>query len=114
MRISDWSSDVCSSDLLTQSPLRPPATIAPASCLAAVVSPRRRHRAPPPQADADAAARASPPRTADAHPHNAACPLQADRQSVVRGKRLSVRVDLGGRRIIKKKKQIDVIMMQQQ
>src|SRR3546814_13448007 len=32
-----------------------------------------------------------------------ACPGTADRKSVVSGKRVSVRVDLGGRRIIKKK-----------
>src|SRR3546814_17653674 len=31
-------------------------------------------------------------------------PLTLDRKSVVEGKRVSVRVDLGGRRIIKKKK----------
>src|SRR3546814_14401514 len=37
------------------------------------------------------------------------CPLDnscGDRKSVVSGKRVSVRVDLGGRRIIKKKKRI--------
>src|SRR3546814_15497653 len=35
----------------------------------------------------------------------------ADRQSVVSGKRVSVRVDLGGRRIIKKKKSTQAYMM---
>src|SRR3546814_11840226 len=41
-------------------------------------------------------------------PHKRATRLrrQADRKSVVEGKSVSVRVDLGGRRIIKKKKQI--------
>src|SRR3546814_15879325 len=33
--------------------------------------------------------------------------LRIDRQSVVEGKSVSVRVDLGGRRIIKKKKEIN-------
>src|SRR3546814_12597193 len=42
------------------------------------------------------------PRTADAA--RLAAPLcAADRKSVVEGKRVSVRLDLGGRRIIKKK-----------
>src|SRR3546814_21155280 len=68
MRISDWSSDVCSSDLPTRrdQPSRP-----------------ARGRAGRP---------APTPRRA------------ADRKSVVEGKSVSVRVDLGGRRIIKKKK----------
>src|SRR3546814_15419845 len=32
------------------------------------------------------------------------CPARQDRTSVVEGKRVSVRVDLGGRRIVEKKK----------
>src|SRR3546814_19963524 len=38
--------------------------------------------------------------------------LTADRKSVVEGKSVSVRVDLGGRRIIKKKKQIHITEQQ--
>src|SRR3546814_20310472 len=69
MRISDWSSDVCSSDL----PF--------------FVGPVRRVRG--------------------ALPHPTCQPAvgwcAGDRKSVVEGKSVSVRVDLGGRRIIKKK-----------
>src|SRR3546814_19747121 len=77
MRISDWSSDVCSSDLFDgvmhfewleeNTPLR-----------------RNRHGIHEPAARGKRARR--------------------DRKSVVWGKSVSVRVDLGGRRIIKKKK----------
>src|SRR3546814_11286669 len=38
------------------------------------------------------------------------CPRAEDRKSVVEGKSVSVRVDLGGRRIIKKKKQQKTII----
>src|SRR3546814_16365844 len=67
MRISDWSSDVCSSDL-TDGPngLKRPAWAS----------------------------------NADNWWH----PSPEDRKSVVQGKSGSVRVDLGGRRIIKKKR----------
>src|SRR3546814_19868455 len=89
MRISDWSSDVCSSDL--------PGL-------------RLRHR--PRAADADAgsgaAARGDRRGAADgailpalAPQRRGRCALPADRKSVVSGKSVSVRVDLGGRRIIK-------------
>src|SRR3546814_14588769 len=37
--------------------------------------------------------------------------LGADRKSVVKGKSVSVRVDLGGGRIIKKKKKTDILSM---
>src|SRR3546814_18392799 len=74
MRISDWSSDVCSSDLLQGA---------------------GGARA----ADASAAF----DRRALAH---ARADRRGDRKSVVLGKRVSVRVDRGGRRIIKKKKNI--------
>src|SRR3546814_14578348 len=68
MRISDWSSDVCSSDL---------------------------------HLDVDRQFHAGHHQSA-AHRHLGTLP--ADRKSVVLGKSVSVRVDLGGRRIIKKKK----------
>src|SRR3546814_14496285 len=73
MRISDWSSDVCSSDLQSKGlALRPQVTTASviACCCAGSFA-------------------ATKPR---------------DRKSVVEGQSVSVRVDLGGRRIIKKKK----------
>src|SRR3546814_20145057 len=84
MRISDWSSDVCSSDL------------APV------------HGESSPQGPADTAQSAvrihaaqRPHVTFATGNHTVAC---TDRKSVVEGKSVSVRVDLGGRRIIKKKK----------
>src|SRR3546814_17248748 len=84
MRISDWSSDVCSSDLeQVQAGLR--LHPLPHCCLvqAAIgLTPRGPHRR--------ALARVE------------RAPL-ADRKSVVSGKRVSGRVDLGGRRIITKK-----------
>src|SRR3546814_15349953 len=94
MRISDWSSDVCSSDLHR---------LCRIGRWAVIADPRRQrrsggdrhpidHRAAPAEADhADLA-------VALAHAE------RPDRKSVVAGKSVSVRVDLGGRRIIKKTK----------
>src|SRR3546814_15986599 len=84
MRISDWSSDVCSSDLRTTvedlktGPKAPHSTTMTAAEEAMIVAFRR----------------------------HTLLPLDdcLDRKSVVWGKSVSVRVDLGGRRIIKKKK----------
>src|SRR3546814_19641766 len=88
MRISDWSSDVCSSDLpmpttMKRSPARwwiwarsTPAPSSAGSC--------------PPMC----------PRIRS--PRSRTWPR--DRKSVVWGKSVSVRVDIGGRRILKKKK----------
>src|SRR3546814_12908905 len=90
MRISDWSSDVCSSDLIVGAgavslpsvyavdavdPIAVPARTAPSVAPASA-------RAPP---------TAAPP----------ASIVTPDRKSVVEGKSVSVRVDLGVRRIIK-------------
>src|SRR3546814_16339671 len=82
MRISEWSSDVCSSDLarLEELPGRRLTIIRRRT--GANARNRPRHFPPP-----SARRRRSP----------------ADRQRVVSGKSVSVRVDLGGRRIIKKK-----------
>src|SRR3546814_8622758 len=71
MRISDWSSDVCSSDLI-----------------------RTAHRAIPPRRAQHLLRQGRARHRRRAH---------QDRKSVVKGKSVSVRVDLGGRRIIKKK-----------
>src|SRR3546814_20448415 len=109
MRISDWSSDVCSSDLdgLPRLGARRPAP-----------GGGRNERAAAPDGG-DAAFRPVQPwppdlRRAEARRHRAAVrpavrpPRRrrglSDRKSVVSGKSVSVRVDLGGRRIIKNKK----------
>src|SRR3546814_15157786 len=97
MRISDWSSDVCSSDLLI-----------------ATRDVRDLHRVV--VHDVGEVIGGEPvrledhevvegrvldlDRTAEQIVHD----RRADRKSVVEGKSVSVRVDLGGRRIIKKKK----------
>src|SRR3546814_18003094 len=114
MRISDWSSDVCSSDLL----LAPDLAVAEAGQADGL----RRRKQPDP-ADTHCSGRRagcirasrgcgsdypdnSEVRRPQAHdPHR---PTEAadgaDRKSVGSGKRVSVRVVTGGRRFIKKKK----------
>src|SRR3546814_16955248 len=96
MRISDWSSDVCSSDL----PAAAGRAAAPAG--SARSRPRRtgaRRRPPRP------AAGYGPARGRDsADPPSPRPPgRRTDRKSVVSGKSVSVRVDLVGRRVIKTK-----------
>src|SRR3546814_20257571 len=107
MRISDWSSDVCSSDL------RPAGRTSAGSGFPKNRSPRSVACAahdsygqgivtwpgwpPPPPGEPPAL----PARWLQA-PLPIAPPT--DRKGVVSGKGVSVRVDLGGRRIIKKKK----------
>src|SRR3546814_19680515 len=104
MRISDWSSDVCSSDLpnvaywnlfcLAQAllPLIGDQEVAVAALQSyKTVFPeayeaRMRAKLGLPEAAADDRAL-----------------IEGDRKSVVEGKSVSVRVDLGGRRILKKK-----------
>src|SRR3546814_13114202 len=93
MRISDWSSDVCSSDL-TPAGATWPWPEAQQSRRPAVA----RHARPPPPA----APHAPGPPCAAAKPSGARR-SQRDRKSVVSGTSVSVRVDLGCRRIIKKK-----------
>src|SRR3546814_17777026 len=95
MRISDWSSDVCSSDLggkLPQAPRR----MAAGRCLrsarfarsaASVLGYRTVFHGERGNGGRDRRGRQR----------------AGDRKSVVEGKRVSVRVDLGGRRIFKKK-----------
>src|SRR3546814_18585956 len=86
MRISDWSSDVCSSDLQIGA-VQFLVTIPPTFARSLV-----RGERPVILVEADAT---DPAATSNA---------VADRKSVVKGKRVSVRVDLGGRRIINKTK----------
>src|SRR3546814_16825128 len=95
MRISDWSSDVCSSDLSRSRPR------ADRGRRTAAGRPAARPAAPrPPCPSVRAAAAGLPPEGYGRRPASPA----GDRKSVVEGKSVSVRVDLGGRRIIKKKK----------
>src|SRR3546814_14989873 len=85
MRISDWSSDVCSSDLLDIGAGR---MKRPCRCLHVSHDGAR--------LDRERRAEQEQP----GHRRNLDDP---DRKSVVSGQSVSVRVDLGGRRIIKKK-----------
>src|SRR3546814_11213926 len=101
MRISDWSSDVCSSDLhLT----RPAAQrhLVDDGVLAGDLD---RHRID--IGRNGAAAECAPGGKGEHHRAGAKVKdVAEDRKSVVSGKSVSVRVDLGGHRIIKKKKYI--------
>src|SRR3546814_19163019 len=95
MRISDWSSDVCSSDLLALQFRRYPHAQVYIfdkgfSARAAVLAMGGAHHALG--------------LGSDGPDSEGALAFQPDRKSVVSGKSVSVRVDLGGRRIIKKKK----------
>src|SRR3546814_20126667 len=97
LRISDCSSDVCSSDLSASASRATinSATVFPIACAAMS------------EADAcpKAQARTSRPRLAT-RPSLSRHTL--DRKSVVMGQRVSVRLDLGGGRIIKKNDKSDV------
>src|SRR3546814_19270149 len=96
MRISDWSSDVCSSDLFV---------VFGVLLVVSVVAARGTLRQGPPLRWGDAFTTAST--FANHLGQNATLSLYdaaRDRKSVVEGKSVSVRVDLGGGRIIKKKK----------
>src|SRR3546814_14744365 len=125
MRISDWSSDVCSSDLavrprgcrlgrrLFHQQLRQPrprtggrgrTPAASARCLGLGIE---FHRARGRRIRAQFHDRPERLRRA-AHARLSAPP--GDRKSVVLGKSVSVRLDLGGRRIIKKKKQQEYLV----
>src|SRR3546814_14830801 len=120
MRISDWSSDVCSSDLSRCLP--PSAASSPSE--QAGLSVQQARATPADAFDATAAGCRLSPIAASISFAEAPGPPQGvvgeavalaqglqhagevafqDRKSVVSGKGVSVRVDLGGRRIIKKK-----------
>src|SRR3546814_5984954 len=109
LRISDWSSDVCSSDLCSTIELYPLDLVRRGLDLgfAARFATPFSHSAPSPRDEADVSF-CRPNRFAIcASPFSRQrgrrrYPL--DRKSVVSGKSVSVSVDLGGRRIIKKKK----------
>src|SRR3546814_17560782 len=94
MRISDWSSDVCSSDLSDRRADRRDAGF-------------QRHD--PARIDLGeylSAARPCPPRRARGVRARCGDRRTLDRKSGVEGKSVSVRVDLGGRRSLNKKNQI--------
>src|SRR3546814_15641601 len=105
MRISDWSSDVCSSDLAGEGG-REQMAVAPG--LFADLYPRRAHRR-----RRESRRRG---RRGEGRAGGSARPLleprarrrrsRQARKSVGHGKRVSVRLGLGGRRIIKKKSKI--------
>src|SRR3546814_14522482 len=101
MRISDWSSDVCSSDLVWVTGKTPIEGGADA-VLAALRESQQVAVAPPAVATGAAFAY----RDFGAPGRIVSDDRIADRKSVVEGKGVSVRVDLGGRRIITKKKSV--------
>src|SRR3546814_14289734 len=87
MRISDWSSDVCSSDLRNKDIWLP--------------EPEERQLHPSKQDQIGEKRRRNGP---DEDRKDRQSLRKRDRKSVVSGKSVSVRVDLGGRRISKKQK----------
>src|SRR3546814_14204848 len=107
MRISDWSSDVCSSDFPSAEGLREQCGVEVRSEEPALPRHGEEHAV----ARLFGRARLFLGRCAERlhrQQHGGAGRLglevaQGDRKSVVSGKSVSVRVDLGGRRIIKKK-----------
>src|SRR3546814_11763824 len=107
MRISDWSSDVCSSDLIERFDAAIERQQRVDFKRDQIRTERQRRVADRGDdlrqrgaIDGRRAAEAVEQRTAT----QLAQHLQRDRKSVVSGKSVSVRVDLGGRRIIKKQK----------
>src|SRR3546814_17597745 len=101
MRISDWSSDVCSSDLHRLAAVRSSSWFVPCEAGRFCGTPSR----PPATARRGAGGGGgTAERTARGDQHRQLTPGRraADRKSVVEGKSVSVRVDLGGRGIIKK------------
>src|SRR3546814_11090507 len=98
MRISDWSSDVCSSDLVLGLAVPDHRGRAAGRLVDAPVLRRDHAAADHRPAHCRPGEPGSPRPEADRHP------AVGDRKSVVWGKSVSVRVDLGGRRSIKKKK----------
>src|SRR3546814_20587677 len=101
MRISDWSSDVCSSDLAIMAKIAPAFAAEEHTRIveqAGAVDLSRGGPAGGPIGGDLARLPRAPERTGDG----------GDRQSVVEGKSVSVRVDLGGGRINNKKKRQNV------
>src|SRR3546814_17115668 len=104
MRISDWSSDVCSSDLLELNRLCKDAlrTYLNVSALAEPAQEEEESKDEMTRpADASKSAKAQENVFASRITHF--CGRIEDRKSVVEGQSVSVRVDLGSDRILKKK-----------
>src|SRR3546814_11546320 len=99
MRISDWSSDVCSSDL-------PDVAAATLETDAAAARASAADSLPDPEAMIEFNNNTWPGSAWSNQDSNRTYKIEQrlDRKSVVSGKSVSVRVDLGGRRIIKKKR----------
>src|SRR3546814_11514402 len=111
MRIIDWSSDVCSSDLGIRERQRRHALLllqipnpeSPIPASPAGASPRGpRHQV---LILAFAGSNPAAPATQASSPPTATVSAQRDRKSVASGKSVTERVDLGGSRLLKKKKQ---------
>src|SRR3546814_11809765 len=106
MRISDWSSDVCSSDLMPPLGDRDRRKLFGGHTIFMHVAARDQGIA---ARRRQAIGKFELGMAADRRDRLGGATAQArkpvDRKSVVEGKSVSVRVDLGGRRIIKKKKQ---------
>src|SRR3546814_16203473 len=94
MRISDWSSDVCSSDLLD------------------LVHADRLDRTVEHDLALDDLVAVGLKRLDDVAYRDRAEELAGDRKSAVEGKSVSERVALGGRRIIKKQKKVGIVYNQ--
>src|SRR3546814_20504306 len=95
MRISDWSSDVCSSDLVDHGLMRGRAGTQSQLSRGQMSGTTKKFKKQ---------------KGGGARHGDYRAPIfvgggRTDRKSVVKGKRVAVRVDIGGRRIIKKKKQ---------
>src|SRR3546814_16159345 len=106
MRISDWSSDVCSSDLLAVDPAEPGVCPRPVRLLLPIAS----GKDDVPWGDGIDAHACGTDQDGEFLGHminrglRSAIGQWRDRKSVVWGTGVSVRVDLGGSRIIKKKR----------
>src|SRR3546814_18939698 len=105
MRISDWSSDVCSSDLDRRTRTRRVAIGEPrtARTVEIVGGGGIVHEARPSIPVRFERSRDAPRPCTIARGVSTSLDTNGDRKSVVEGKRVSGRVDLGGRRIIQKK-----------
>src|SRR3546814_18643910 len=106
MRISDWSSDVCSSDLETMAGIEPNSS--PVTRRGDVFE-LGKHRilcgdAMDPTSFFQLMGTQTARLALSDPPYNCKIDGFVDRKSVVSGKSVLVRVDMGGRRIIKKKK----------
>src|SRR3546814_15666938 len=99
MRISDWSSDVCSSDL-KKFGVKSGVQTQSGHC---IINGQIETGDLPAEAPLEMHVQAFGEQP-EARRQVVTSPVGIDRKSVVEGKSVSVRVDLGGRRIIKKKK----------